>query len=378
MAPPVGREVSILYILLAILVLLFMVTVHELGHYVSGKLLGFRINEFAIGMGPAIFSRTRKNGEKFSIRVLPLGGFCAFDGEDEEASDPACFNNQKPWKRIIVLVSGAFMNFLVAMLIIINIFLFAGMYFPKINMLLPDFSTTDQVTSPLQAGDIIFEINGRDMYLSNDMSVALASVKEDEKFDITVVRNGEIITIKDVVKRAYSAYQVDAETGEFVRDEDGNYVLAHDDSGNLIESYGLGIYQGYESFKFGFFETLGRSFVYAFRMAGVILSTLGQLITGGLGLKDIGGPITTITMTAEIARSGLRNFLDIVALIGVNLAVFNLLPIPALDGSRVVFTVIEWIRGKPINRKVEAIINAVGLVLLLGFVIVADIYQLII
>ncbi|MGM9610579.1 MAG: site-2 protease family protein, partial [Candidatus Woodwardiibium sp.] len=225
---------TVVTILVTILIFGLLIFIHELGHYIAARIFHVGIKEFAIGMGPAIFSRTRKNGEKFSIRVLPLGGFCAFDGEDEEASDPACFNNQKPWKRIIVLVSGAFMNFLVAMLIIINVFLFAGMYFPKINMLLPDFSTIDQVTSPLQAGDIILEINGRDMYLSNDMSVALASVKEDEKFDITVVRNGEIITIKDVVKRAYSAYQVDAETGEFVRDEDGNYVLAHDDSGNLI------------------------------------------------------------------------------------------------------------------------------------------------
>ena len=366
-----------LYILLAILVLLFMITVHELGHYLSGKLLGFKINEFAIGMGPAIFSRNLKNGEKFSIRVLPLGGYCAFEGEDEDKDTQGSFNSQKPWKRIIVLISGAFMNFLVAMLIIINVFLFAGMYFPKVSTLLPDYGSPEQITSPLQAGDILLEINGRDMYLATDMSTALASISEAEKFDVKVVRNGEIIVIKDMVKRAYSAYQTD-ENGNFVKDEEGNYILARDEEGNLIESYGLGILQGYDSYRFGFFETLGRSFVYAFRMAGVILGALGQLITGGLGLKDVGGPITTITQVAEFARSGLRDFLDIVAMIGVNLAVFNLLPIPALDGSRVVFTAIEWIRGKPINRKVEAIINFVGLILLLGFVIVADVYQLII
>ena len=127
---------------------------------------------------------------------------------------------------------------------------------------------------------------------------------------------------------------------------------------------------------FGFFETIGRSFVYSFQIGGTIFKVLGQLFTGGLGLSAFGGPITTIRLTSEIASRGLQSFLEIAAYIGVNLAVFNLLPIPALDGSKIVFTVIEWIRGKPINRKVEAVIHAVGFVLLIGFAILVDLLQL--
>ena len=118
-----------------------------------------------------------------------------------------------------------------------------------------------------------------------------------------------------------------------------------------------------------------RAFIYAFRLGWAILGVLGQLITGALGLSAVGGPVTTIAMTAEIARTGFRNFMEIVCLLGVNLAVFNLLPIPALDGSRMIFTTIEWIRGKPVKRSVEAAIHTVGLLALFAFVIVADVYQ---
>ena len=127
---------------------------------------------------------------------------------------------------------------------------------------------------------------------------------------------------------------------------------------------------------FGFFETLGRSFGYSFRIGGTIFKVLGQLFTGDLGLEAFGGPITTIKLTSEIASRSAQQFFEIAAFIGVNLAVFNLLPIPALDGSKVIFTVIEWIRGKPINRKVEAIIHAAGFVLLIGFAILVDLLQL--
>lgn len=127
---------------------------------------------------------------------------------------------------------------------------------------------------------------------------------------------------------------------------------------------------------FGFFDTVGRSFTYSFRIGGTIFKVLGQLLTGDLGLEAFGGPVSTIKLTSEIASRGVQQFLEIAAFIGVNLAVFNLLPIPALDGSKIVFTVIEWIRGKPVNRKVEAVIHAVGFVLLLGFAVLVDLLQL--
>ena len=130
-------------------------------------------------------------------------------------------------------------------------------------------------------------------------------------------------------------------------------------------------------YQFGFFETLGRSFAYSFKIAGSIFKVLGELLTGQLGISALGGPITTISMTSQMVSRGFRSFLEIGSFIGVNLAVFNLLPIPALDGSKVVFTAIEWVRGKPISRKVEAIIHAVGFILLLGFAVLVDFLQFI-
>ena len=128
------------YILLAVLVLLVMITVHELGHYIAGKIFGFGIQEFAIGFGPKIYKKEKKNGEIFSVRLFPLGGFCSFKGEDEKGEDPEDFNNKKPWQRLIVLVSGAFMNYLLALLIIIFTFFLRNYLFPS-GQFIPFFGT---------------------------------------------------------------------------------------------------------------------------------------------------------------------------------------------------------------------------------------------
>ncbi len=130
-----------------------------------------------------------------------------------------------------------------------------------------------------------------------------------------------------------------------------------------------------QAYRFGFFETIGRAFAYSGKIAGSIFRVLGELLTGKIGISSLGGPVTTITTTSKIVSMGFRYFLEIAGFIGVNLAVFNLLPIPALDGSKVVFTLIEWVRGKPISRKVEAIIHGVGFILLLGFAVLVDILQ---
>ena len=130
------------------------------------------------------------------------------------------------------------------------------------------------------------------------------------------------------------------------------------------------------SVKLGFFQTIGRAFQYAFRIAGTIFTVIGQLLTGKLGFSSLGGPVTTISMTSQMVAAGWRTLLEITAFIGVNLAVFNLLPIPALDGSRVVFTTIEWIRKKPLSRKIEAVVHFVGFVVLIGFALLVDLLQL--
>ena len=360
---------------LAILILLAMVTVHEFGHYIAGKIFKFKINEFAVGFGPALLKHTKKNGEVVSLRVFPLGGYCAFEGEDEENSHPDAFNNKKPWQRIIVLVSGALMNYILALILIIISFYVCGQLLLMTYRVDPAEYTQNGI--PI-AGytfcdeDVIIRCEGKNVYLTSDLMSALEGKKEGDLVSFTVSRKtdeGRKVMDVSVILRADASFENLTDTNALW--EAIGIAKQSAEDGTQTYMIASAAYKG-----FGFFETLGRSFVYSFQIGGTIFKVLGQLLTGDLGLSAFGGPITTIKLTSEIASRSLQQFLEIAAYIGVNLAVFNLLPIPALDGSKVVFTAIEWVRGKPLNRKVEGIIHAVGFVLLLGFAVLVDLLQL--
>lgn len=339
------------YVLAAILLLLIMITVHEFGHYAAGKLLGFGIEEFAIGFGPKLFRRQKKNGEYFSVRLFPLGGFCAFKGEDADDPDPSAFNNQKPWKRIIVLAAGAFMNMLTALAIIFILFAAYG----QMTLLVGDERTGEAYS--FQQYDVIIKAEDRNVYMTTDLMEVISGKKEGDIVRFLVRRGGEDVEIE--VKLRQDAV--------FESVEDASKALEY-----------LGVNQIYATYvRFGFFESVGRAFSYAGRIGGSIFTVLGQLLTGRLSVSALGGPITTVTTTVgAIANGGFAYWLEMAAFIGINLGVFNLLPIPALDGSRIVFAVIEWIRKKPLNRNVEAIIHVAGFVLLFGFAILVDVLKL--
>ena len=451
------------YVLLAILILMIMITVHELGHYLVGKAFKFKINEFAIGMGPAIFKRTMKSGEIFSIRLFPFGGFCAFDGEDQDGDDPNAFNNKKPWQRILVLVAGATMNYLLALLIII-ISMSAygqstlGMQYGRHDEAIYGTSIEEQIPADksINDGEYIVSLtrDGKksNIYMTVDLISSLNHAKKGDVVTAELISGGktvkrDIILRADVecknlteVTKAYDALgmgyamQIEAngsspfikgdflikigapdveyknatfvytpddvayvlkdkavgDTVWFWTTRDTKYVYTFGSSWSACEKTGEGVmnYLGIKEtarnyyvtatyVKHGFFKTIGHSFGYSFKIGGTVFRTLGQLLTGKLGLNAVGGTITTIKTTSEVISYGFRYALEIMAFIGVNLAVFNLLPIPALDGARVVFCVIEWIRKKPVSRKVEGIIHAVGLIVILGFAILVDILQFI-
>ena len=451
-------------VVLAILILLIMITIHEFGHWIAGKILHFGITEFSIGFGPALFKRkSKKSGQLFAIRLVPLGGYCAFQNEDglddekkeakdekkeeeketaealpdsaeekpqenaaeavstdtviltpapeetpkeeaeeglkeetseekkeedffadlpspteeegkgkkkkrtpawKEKPDDGSFTRKAPWKRIIVLIAGALMNYLLALvLVIIGSFAY-GQRVVVVNGVAETENQAEAEYS-FEAGDILLRANGVNLYLTTDFARALNGKQKGELVKFRVARSGEeksiTIMLRESVKVSNSSQlsSIWKALGVGIEErEDARYYML--DNAN---------------YRFGFFETLGRSFVYSFKLAGSILKTLGELLTGKLGISAVGGPVSTITMTSKIAASSFQDFLEISAFIGVNLAVFNLLPIPALDGSKVVFTVIEWIRGKPISRKVEAIIHAVGFAFILGFAVLVDILQ---
>ena len=355
------------YIALAILVLLIMITIHELGHYIAGKIFKFGIEEFAIGFGPKIFSKKLKSGENFSIRLLPVGGFCAFTGEDESSQDPNAFNNKKPWQRIIVLISGALMNYILALVIIVLMFSVYGQTSLVTYQMQENPAYTQQYS--FAEKDVVLKVEGKNVYMVTDLMNGIQGKKQDEVVKFTVIRNGKICDIS--VKLRADANFKNVEDTLTLFNSLGIYYQTDSQTGQLTES---GLYS--TSVRLGFFSTIGRSFEYSFKIAGTIFSVLGQLLTGQLGLNAVGGTVTTVSMTATaIQLGGFRYLLNIASFIGVNLAVFNLLPIPALDGSRVVFTAIEWIRKKPINRRVEGVIHTIGFVLILLFAIIVDLQQ---
>ena len=437
-------------VLAAIVILLVMVTVHEFGHYIAGKALGFKITEFAVGFGPAILKkRSKKTGEAFSLRVIPLGGFCAFDGEDDgndayggyyeklkkkQAAEQGAdapetgtesvpldgvtaeekaeidslfseleerpvpkntseentqarslqeenvvgkskesveypepkgekFNDLPPWKRIIVLVAGALMNYLLALLLTL---LMLGIYgAPRYEFYQDETEITAEQPftgeCAVQVGDVLLEIDGNRLYLVTDYMAVLDGKKAGDVITVSVLRAGERVD-------AVWTVPVDVQFANM------------SDTGSLFKALGVPSGYGYglvgHSVREGFFQTIGSAFEYSFKIGGTVLRSLGELLTGKLGLDAMGGPATTIGMTAQAATNGFESFLNVAALIGVNLAVFNLLPVPALDGCKVIFCIIEWIRKKPVNRKVEAIIHFAGIVLIFGFAIFVDIFHL--
>ncbi len=387
---------TFLYVLLAIVVLLFMVMVHELGHYIAGKILKFKITEFSIGFGKAIFSHTsKKTGEKFSLRIFPLGGYCSFYGEEDDGTaenldksdknivdiqnnDGVPFNSQKPWKRIIVFLAGVTMNFLTAILFSWILLCTVGYDVPQII----DYSSTINVDengqSIFQEGDVITHVNGQkiDFAFGVNFNTAISNQKEAAKefyesdnytggdyvFDMTVRRDGERVVLENVKIVQEVVTETDSETGEVKTSY--VYLMGLESTEDKVCT---------QAYKYGFFEGLGRSFSMAFGFAWVVLKSLWMLITFQIPITEMGGTITTIATMAEYTAINPANLLIFIPLISANLAVFNLLPFPALDGAHVLFTVIEWIRGKPINRKVENTIHFVGICILFAFVVIVDI-----
>lgn len=455
-----------LYAVLAILMLMVMITVHELGHYLVGKIFKFKINEFSIGMGPAIFKRKMKSGEQFSIRLFPFGGFCAFEGEDDDKDDPNAFNNKKPWQRILVLIAGALMNYVLALLIIILSMSIYGQTVMGVQYARHDDAIYGQtIDSQIPAdksindGEYILSITKKgkktNVYMTVDLISALNHSKKGDEVTLEIMKGDKNTEKKTIILRSDvecknitemtkvyealgigSAMQVEPtredsplKSGNFIikigktgeEYKNATFVYSADDIAYVLKNFdgdsfaiwtsrdnsviftlsdelktaassggeaimaALGVkdtgvrsyYTAAKYIKLGFFRTIGHSFEYSFKIAGTVFRTLGQLLTGKLGLNAVGGTVTTIVTTTKVISYGFVYALEIMSFIGVNLAVFNLLPIPALDGARVVFCLIEWIRKKPVNRKIEAAVNGIGLILILGFAILVDILQFI-
>lgn len=364
---------TILYVILAIFVLLLMILIHETGHYVAGRFLKFKINEFSIGFGKAIYSRTNKRGEKFSIRIFPLGGYCAFEGETDAADgkNPEAFNNQKPWKRMIVLFAGAFFNFLSAIVFSFILLISFGYDIYRVT------GNPSIYNETLQKGDVIYEVDGQKVNFATNGTLGslLSNAKDKDNITLTIKRYNDatkkdemidvVVALKPKFKDTVNPLTL---TEEEKADTTNRDIYVFDNEGNAALTIA-----DLELYPRPFFEALGGAFSLAIFMAWAVLKSLWLLITFKIPINQIGGTITTISLIASYTQTSIVNLFILLPLIAANLAMFNLLPFPALDGAQMVFTGIEWITKKPINEKVKGYINTGGLIFLLLFVVVVDI-----
>lgn len=322
-------------ILAALILLSVLVMVHELGHFLAGRALGFSILEFAIGMGPKLFSR-KKGETEFSIRALPIGGMCRFEGEDQEAANERSFNAQKVWKRIIVVVAGPVMNLLFAILVSIITLSVFGDYMPGVYEVSPD---SPAAIAGVQTGDVITEVNGKPVkfyFQTVDMILAV----ETKDMTLTVDRDGETKVLQ---------------LSGIYNEELGR---------NLI-----GVTISQERVQFGVGASVGRSVNYVTATLVETFRFFGRAFQGDVSSSDAAGPVAIVAIISEAVRSSGENVLRLLVLISASLGIMNLLPIPAMDGGRLVFMLIELVRGKPIAPEKEGMVHFVGLILLFGLMI---------
>lgn len=338
-----------------------LIAVHEFGHFITAKLSGVRVNEFAIGMGPKLWS---KQGEEtlYSLRLFPIGGYCAMEGEDEDTGDPRSFQKAKVWKKLLILVAGAAMNFLVGFLIFLCIY--AGIEAVGVEVVASFEPWSALPAQGLEVGDRFLSVDGHKILTYGDAKLFLD--RAGTVADIEVLRDGQRVTLRDVDMRR------SAVTGE-----DG------------ATKYRLGVTLDTLSTPASPVDKLRLSWYQSINTVRLVWISLGDLFTGAVGIRDMSGPVGIVDMMGQVANeapSSADAFLGIlrfIAFIAVNLAVMNLLPIPALDGGRIFFLFVNLIytafTRRRLDPKYEGAVNTVCFVALLGLmgvVAVSDILKL--
>jgi len=364
---------SALNIILAILLFGFLIFIHEAGHFLFARLFKVTVYEFSIGMGPKILSKkSKKSGIIYSWRLFPIGGFVSMAGEDEESDDPNAFHKKPIWQRFIITVAGAATNLIVGALVMtILVCTSKELYSTQVEGFFPEFPkenissvemsayrgaevifrTSTSKESGLMIGDTITEVNGNNVHIYDQLSYEI--MREGiEKVDLTVIRNGKEIVLHDVNFQTFSSQGA---------------------------TFGLcDFYTAVES-DMGIGTVIKHSFFRATHTVEMIWESLYDLVSGRYGMEAVSGPVGVTKALSDAADSGAYSFIYLAVIISMNLGVMNLLPLPALDGGRIVFLGIEAIRKKPIKREIEGYINFGGLavlMLLMIFVCAKDIFTL--
>ena len=444
---------TIALILIGVLLFELIIFIHEFGHFITAKKSGIKVNEFSLGMGPKIFS-FGKGETKYSLRIFPIGGFCAMEGEDEESPEPRAFNNAKVWKRMIVVIAGAVMNIILGFVLMFVVVVQQDSYSSTEVQSFP--ATSFSSCTGLQSGDVIKEINGYGISTSMDfnypistaelktvdgstleiykedcgnnlynMAVSLVQDKNNKLSDEQVSKVNELLSksSNEIAKAkskedAFSVYEnyykkindacgikdykvekiVEKETrkrytADILVERNGEEKLlknvqffTYTTKDNSDPQVSIDFYVKPIEKTFG--SVISQTFKQTISTCKMIYASLGGLLTGKFGLKDMSGPIgiasAVTTVASESLSSGfmsaVNSIIYVMMIITVNLGLFNMLPFPALDGGRFVFLIIEAIRGKSVPRKVESIVNGIGmglLILLMILITANDIFKLI-
>lgn len=314
-----------LTIILAIVLFVLLIFPHELGHFVAAKAVGVRVNEFAFGMGPALY---KKQGREtlYSIRAFPVGGYCAMEGENEESDEEDAFVNKPAWARITVLVAGSAMNVLIAILVLSIMFGVIGAATTTVDRVQKGMPAAE---AGLSRGDRIVSVDGREIQKWSDLSTSLSG--SDDTRSITVTRNGTEKTLYVTPVK-----------------QDSRYVIGI--TPMVTHSPLLAVRNGITG---------------SWSMTRSLFGALKQLATGHVKADDLSGPVGMVSLVHQTEKAGLINFFYLVALISLNLAIFNMLPFPALDGGRILFVIIRLFTGKAITDRQEAAVHGAGMALLL-------------
>lgn len=331
---------AILSIVVAIIVFGALILIHELGHYTAAKLSGVRVNEFAVGMGPVLLKKKYK-GTQYALRLFPIGGFVSMEGEDAKSDDKHSFGNAKLWKRIIIVCAGAIMNIVLGFLLaIVLTSMSATIHAPVVNSFVKE-ATSNHGQYALQKGDRIVSINGSRVHISTDIMYDLMLINT-KTAHFTVQRGGKIVDLPAVQMPLY---------------DDGNGGKA------MVSDFTLQVQPK------NVFTVVRQAYYWTAATVKVVWVTLYYMVQGRYGFRDLSGPVGVSAAMGQAASAGAIPLLFMTILITVNLGVVNLLPLPALDGGRLLFLIIEGIRRKPMKPEVEGYIHFAGFVALIILVV---------
>lgn len=341
------------YIILAILIFGALILIHEFGHYFAARRCKVDINEFSIGMGPKLISKkSKKTNIEYSVRAFPVGGYVSMVGEDESSDNKNAFCNKKLWQRLLIIFAGPFMNILLGFLCMVILVTSTG-YLATTTVRTFYTDATSCAEGGLLPGDTVKKVGNVFVFTGNDMYYEILH-QGNNPIDITVERDGKTVVLEDV-------------RFPKINDEQNGAVFGSIDFAPYVEELSFG-------------GVVYHSFFRSLSTIKMIYDSLFDLVTGRFGLNAVSGPVQMTQTIGEAASGGFINLIYLVAVITINIGVFNLLPFPALDGGRIVFLLIELIMRRPVDKKIESYVNFAGLMILFVIMILVtfkDIFNLI-